>query len=178
MTSHHMKRGRVDIGLQSHDVWMSPQWNKHGLSLCNFRSELAPHRIYTEGGPHVSVYVPAKDLLSSLSANKTVALHASYSSACGKLEMLTGHPAVDEGHGKRSISSLTVSVARLGNSTKFSLSGMASEPLDINSSTGARLESRAVPFAFEFDVDDGEIPDFLPDSDDRDQFLLLIRDAA
>lgn len=152
--------------------------NDYGLVVCNFRVDEIVHRIYEEEGPHIHVRISAQTFLSQLKLGEAVALSPGDSKGFGDLEMLTGYPAADCGHGYRQIQSLTVSVSRAAMVTKFHLAGTASEPLDPNTITGSKLEPGAVSFSCWFEIDDNELSDFLPNLGEREVFQSLIANGA
>ena len=157
---------------------MRPQLSEYGLIVCNFRADEIVHRIYTAEGPHIRVRIPAHVFLSQLTVGKAETLTPVDHRGLGDIEMLSGYPAVDCGHGSRQILSLTVSVYRDPAATKFHLVGTASEPLDPTSNTGSKLEPGAVAFSCWFEIDDNDLSDFLPNPEERQEFQSLIAGVA
>lgn len=164
----------VVIANHSYPVCMRPILDKQGLNICNFRPDELVHRIYAPPGPHVKVKMPAKNLLAALKLGETVEIMPIGASDLGIVDMLSGYPAVDDGWGRRLITSLKITTSRSSTATRFSLSGSLSEPIDKKSQIGSSLDPGAVPFSLEFEVQDSALKDFLPEESDRSTMLGLI----
>jgi hypothetical protein len=170
-----MAFGFVEISERVFRVNMKPQFGKFGLVVCNFSEREDKHRIYVPDGPHVHLRTPAKMLFEQVKMGQRVALDPIEGVGLGHIEMLTGYPAVDLGHGIRNILSLSVALTRSTATTSFSFQGIASEPMDPTTHSGSELETGIVCFSLGFDVADDQIDDLLPTQGDREVFIECIQ---